>query len=75
MFLVFFYPRGNLGVSNATFGLFIVNIQGLVFALSALVMFGTQKVLKKENNNNNNNKINNFLIIKIKKNFEEKMRD
>ena len=65
-------------MSNATFGLFIVNIQGLVFALSALVMFGTQKVLKKENNNNNNNnnnKINNFLIIKIKKNFEEKMRD
>ena len=46
---------------------------------STLVMFGTQKVLKKENNNNNNNnnnnKINNFLIIKIKKNFEEKMRD
>ena len=33
MFLVFFYPRGSLGVSNATFGLFIVNIQGLVFAL------------------------------------------
>ena len=47
MFLVFFYQRGSLGMSNATFGLFIVNIQGLVFALFALVMFGTQKVLKK----------------------------
>ena len=53
MFLVFFYPRGSLGVSNTTFGLFIVNIQGLVFALSALVMFGTQKYLKKKINNEN----------------------
>ena len=52
MFLVFFCPRGSLGTSNAILGLFIVNIQGLVFALSALVMFGSQKVLKKENNNN-----------------------
>ena len=43
-------------MSNATLGLFIVNIRGLVFALSALVMFDSQKVLKKENNNNNNKK-------------------
>ena len=48
----------------------IINIQGLVFALSALVYLWFLKRTKKENNNNNN-KENDFLIfyglMKLKK--------